>query len=417
MVDIKKTKENLIKIFGDNTDRKIKETMQKEGCNETIAIFRLGKTTKDVEVPITNVIGVFAPKKISDIKEKVLDDVQELIDAEVNEKKIDPEMKQKGRWYGITAMSLGLFGKETTYVSEGVTDIQRKVGLADPTGYVEGTIWKEVNISKLAPLLPRGKVVGLNSLVTTYYHPHKKVGVNLNKKTEVIEVEDKVNREWLINHDEIEEYGVGFIEVFGVSKPLVKKTRGCDDPNCTEAWGKTKATICKKCAKETVELVTRTYGVECDGLAPDVSVPPWADFTLKEGASYVLAVKRADYNAQKQFTIVAIVSDFDNTPIGEVSKTVDTKSEVPVKQVKKKVEKKVEKKADTPDVEVSKKDLVRIRQMINSMTIVQESQLIGIAKTMELRTDENVAAKVLAKGLDTLEETVKDGSTWKLKSS
>jgi hypothetical protein len=402
MADIVKMKEELKKIYGDKLEGKLKEIMTKEGCTELRAVVKLVNITGNIDVPVTTMVGEFSPSKIADIKADVLDDVQELVDAGV--KDIDAEMK-KGKWRDVIVLCLGMFGKEKTYETKGVTEMQRKVGLLDPTGYLEGTIWRTVNVERLAPLLEVGKVMGLSSVITTYYHPHEKVAVNLNAKTGVVEVDDKVDRTWIKPIEDIAEYDVGIVEISDVMVVTEKKYRGCNNPKCPESFKSTKAPVCKHCANETEELITRTYPALSGEYLHEFSIPPWTDLTLSDKGNSVVVVRRKDSEHGIQYTVIAKVDDFVEKQSGEVFHKSGSKEGASPKID-------IEEKIDTTNIEVDKKVLVRIKQMISSMPSgVQEGQISGIANTMELKPE------VLAKGLDMHKDVVKEGSTWKLKTS
>lgn len=415
MVNIEKLKQSLKQKYGDQLEAKIKEVMDSEGCNERIAIYQLGNKDEEIDVPVSSFKGEFNPQPISEIKGKMLDIVSELEDAGVQ--KIDEEMRQKGMWVGLIAMTTGLAGRIESYErkQDNTSDIKRRVGFIDPTGYIEGTIWKREAVELLENEFPAGKIVGLDTIVTNYFHRDRKVGLNLSSKTQVLDVPDKITVGWLRNPDEIEEYDACLSKITDIGKPSENKYKGCVNPLCPQSFKGTTKAVCNQCGIATEELVSKTYPAISGEDVFDFSVPAWTKVDLNIGGENIVAVRRRDNNGEKQFTVLAVIDPKD---ISEEVKedwyhVVDVPNSVNNNTTKLKPVIQ-DTKIDTSNVEVDKKQVLSVKNMIKSVQRVDAADIAGIAKTMELKPE------VVAKCLDELisEDTVvKEGSTWKLKNS
>lgn len=416
MVNIEKLKQSLKQKYGDQLEAKIKEVMDSEGCNERIAIYQLGNKDEEIDVPVSSFRGEFSPQPISEIKGRMLDIVNEL--EEANVQNIDQEMRQKGNWVGLVAMTTGLAGRIESYETkaDNRADIKRRVGFIDPTGYIEGTIWKKEAVDLLADEFPPGKIVGLDTVITNYFHRDRKVGLNLSSKTQVLDVSDKMHKGWFRNPDEIEEFDACIACITDIGKPNENKYKGCVNPVCPQSFKGTTKAVCNQCGNGTEELVSRTYPAITGEDVFDFSVPAWTKLDLNVGGKNIVAVRRRDNNGEKQFTVLAVVDSKDvseeikeewfhkggsSTP--ENTSTNDSQVMAPSVV-----------KIDTSSVEVDKKQILSVKNMIKSVQRVDEADVAGIAKTMELTPE------VVAKSLDELiseDVVVKEGSTWKLKSS
>jgi len=416
MVNIEKLKQNLKQKYGDQLEAKIKEVMESEGCNERIAIYQLGNKDEEIEVPVSSFRGEFSPQPISEIKGKMLDIVNELEEAGVQN--IDQEMRQKGMWVGLIAMTTGLAGRIESYETKADkrADIKRRVGFIDPTGYIEGTIWKGDAVELLADEFPAGKIVGLSTVITNYFHRDRKVGLNLSSKTEVLDVPDKIHSGWLRNIDEIDEFDACLTRISDVGKPSEHAYKGCSNPVCPQSFKGTSKSMCNQCGTPTEDLVSKTYPAIAGEDVFDFSVPAWTKLDLNIGGENIVAVRRRDNNGEKQFTVLAVIDPKDMSDdikedwyhvvdVPESSNKSSSVSKAPVQP---------EVKIDTTNIEVDKKQILSVKNMIKSVQRVDETEIVGIAKTMELKPE------VVAKCLDELisEDVVsKEGSTWKLKSS
>lgn len=416
MVDKEKLKDELRKKFGDKLEEKIKQKQkERNDCSEVLALHYLANELDDVVVPVSTVIGQFKVFTIEQIKEKVLDKVDEFEQANIKDANvINTEMKGITNWVGVISVCTGISTKITSYVTqEKIADIQQKIGFVDPTGYIEGVIWKKETIDRIKEELESGRIYGLGGMTTTYYHQHKKVGLSLSKATQVQEIVDKVHQGWLRDIEDIEEFDGGFVKISDVGAATVRKWRGCGNPNCSDSYSGTNAQVCRTCAQETVELLSHVYpAVCCDDLS-DFQIPAWIDLKLEKGVEYIVAIRRMDNNGEKQFTILAILNMDDYTD--EVTEEFYHGSEDASVATPQKVAKEV-KKIDTSKVEVSKKDVVRIKNMMNTVTTLMETELSSITKTLGFEDN----PEIVVKGLEVLVEDgtlVLEGSTWKLKSS
>jgi len=418
MVNIEKLKQNLKQKYGDQLEAKIKEVMVSEGCNETIAIYQLGNKDEEIDIPVSSFKGDFSPQPISEIKAKVMDKVIELEEAGVKIEKIDEEMKQKGIWVNLIAMTTGLAGRIESYETKADkrADIKRRVGFIDPTGYIEGTIWKKDAVDLLADDFPAGKIVGLDSVITNYFHRDRKVGLNMSAKTQVLDVPDKIHKGWLRDVDEIDEFDACLARIHDIGKPNENKYKGCVNPLCPQSYKGATKPMCNQCGNPTQELASKTYPAIAGEGVFDFSVPAWSDLPLNVGGENIVAVRRVDNNGEKRFTILAVIDpkDISDEVKEDWYHVVDGPSssdKIPVAS-KPVVQESI--KIDTSNVEVDKKQVVSVKNMIKSVQRVDAADVAGIAKSMELTPE------VVAKCLDELiseDVVIKEGSTWKLKTS
>lgn len=388
MVDTNKMRENLKEKYGEKLDEVIQKKVKETGKNETIALFQLHDEL-DVETPIETKmnVGEFKKHTIKEIREKVEDIVREISDA-VEENKITDTVNNRSLLVNPVVLYAGVLGKQKSYKSGDRTDYKQRVGFVDPTGFIEGTILKKETIDKLLPQMTPGKIFGMNIVFTNYYHPHRKVSLSLNKKTEFVDVDEKLTEDWIQHPDEVNEYDGGIIKSDYISKPSVTKYIGCSNPRCPDFPKKQDAETCRTCGEKTKELVSRTYPVMIGSKHIEMRVMPWKGIEIdRSKPEQLFAVRKFVTDGQESYSLLCIVD--------EKPEKIDKPKEQP--------------KTKPKDVKLSEVDKKRIKEMAGSIQKITRQKLPSLSKAIGINADS------LEVGLDMLANEgflKKEGLEW-----